>query len=81
MGFKLSEEHQAVAKEILQRHITKRYRREGCKICDLAGYKGITNENLFVPCQCVNEPPARREWYEYCLQHAELKKQFIDKKE
>ena len=76
-GFTLSEEHKNKAIEILQKHITKRFRRKGCKRCDLRGYSKIDEYNLVYPCQCVNEMPAREEWLQYCLGFPELEKEFI----
>ena len=79
MSFKLSAEHQAVAQSILQKNITKRYRKKGCNRCNMEGFQAYTLEDLLVPCQCVNVPPARKEWEEYCEQHTELKYLLIKK--
>lgn len=76
--FKLSEKHQEVAKQIVKKHITKRYLKKGCKECGLTGIKYITTENLVMPCNCVNVFPAREEWAEYCKQFPELKKRFLE---
>lgn len=75
--FQLSSEHQMIAKQILEKNITKRYRKKGCKICNLAGFKGFNKEGLLIPCNCVNVPPAREEWGAYCMKHPELKAHFF----
>ena len=68
--FRLAEEHQNKAKEIIERHRLKKR----CNLCYDRGYIGYTPENLLIPChKCVDEEAIMKEWKEYVAQIPELR--------
>jgi hypothetical protein len=68
--FKLAEEHQNKAIEIIERHKLKKT----CNVCYDRGYVGHTLENLVIPChKCVDNEAIMKEWKEYVAQVPELR--------
>jgi len=68
--FRLAEEHQKKALEIISRHRLKKR----CNICYDRGYIGYTPENLLIPChKCVDNEAIMEEWKEYVSTFPELR--------
>jgi len=68
--FRLAEEHQKKAIEIINSHRTKKK----CNVCYDRGYIGYTPENLVIPChKCVDEEAIMKDWKDYVALIPELR--------
>lgn len=68
--FRLTEEHQKVALDIISRHRLKKR----CNTCYDRGYTGYTPENLLIPChKCVDNEAIMKDWKEYIAGIPELR--------
>jgi outer membrane biosynthesis protein TonB len=69
----LEEKHQNAAKEIVQKHITKK----NCNKCYGRGFIGFTTDKTIVPCEkCVDIEKAMEEWKQYVATDEALKEDF-----
>ncbi len=71
--FRLSEEHQKRAIDIIESHKIKK----SCNICYDRGFVGYTPEGLVIPChKCVDNEAIMKDWKEYVAQIPELREYF-----
>lgn len=82
-NFKLSKEHQEVARQIIERNVLPKYSRryKDCERCSNTRTEGVTEQGLIKPCtRCINTIPCMQQWYEYCKAFPDLAEFFLGEK-